>query len=63
MNVYELDKELEKAIENFADMVKTNYEEYSDKPATHGDICELSRQTVYALGDMKDAIIKYLESN
>lgn len=63
MTINELDKELAKAMENFADMVKTNYEEYSEKPATHGDICELSRQTFYALGDMKDAIIKYLESN
>ena len=63
MTINELDKELEKAIENFADMVKTNYEEYSEKPATHGDICELGRQTTYALFDMKAAIINYLKSN
>lgn len=63
MTINELDKELAKAIDNYADMVKAYYEEYSEKPATHGDICELSRQTFYAFGDMKDAIIKYLESN
>lgn len=63
MNINDLNRKLENAINSFAAMTKINYEEISNIPATHDDICELSDQLTYALTDMKNAIIDYLQSN
>lgn len=63
MTTNNLDRNLKKVIDDYADNIRSTFVELSDEPATHGDLCELGRQTFYTFQEMCDEIIKYLESN
>lgn len=63
MTTKDLNTNLHKVIDNYAEIVRSEFTELSDEPATHGDLCELGRQTFYTFQEMCDEIIKYLESN
>ena len=63
MTVNNLDDNLKKILFNYADVIRTNFTELSDEPATQGDLCELGKQTFYVFTEMCDEIIKYLDSN
>lgn len=62
MTIHELEKELDKAVIDFSDEIRSEYRDASKNPATEGDISELARQTFYALDSFKASIIKYLKS-
>lgn len=60
MTVRDLESKMDKAINDFAEIIKAQYEEGSNKPASEKDIIEVSRQCFYALHAMKDAVVEYL---
>lgn len=61
MTKAELEKAFSDALENFKADMKASFDEYSKEPATQGDVAELARHTYYALNDMRNALIKYLD--
>lgn len=63
MDKNELKGNLRKIIDDYADRIRSSFAELSDEPATHGDLCELGRQTFYTFDEMCVEIIKYLDTN
>ena len=61
MTKAELEKAFNDALENFKADMQASFDEYSKEPATQGDVAELARHTYYALNDMRNALIKYLD--
>ena len=56
-----LEATLDKARDDFSAEIRQMFEEGSNRPATEGDLAELAKQTFYAFGEMKNAIITYLK--
>lgn len=63
MNIRELEFKMDSAINEFAENIKSQYENGSAQPISQKDICEVSRQCFYALHAMKAAIVEYLSGN
>ncbi len=61
MDKSQLKDALDDALDVFQGMISSRYKENSEEPATHGDIVELSRQTIYLLSEFEDALLEYLE--
>lgn len=62
MSIKQLDEALNKVLVEFSENVRAIYPEDSKKPVTEGDICELGRNTFYALDAFRKEIIGYLKS-
>ena len=60
MTVSQLDTALTKALQDFSEEIRANYEEGSNEPVTENDINELARQTFYTLDEFRKEIVKYL---
>lgn len=63
MTINELEKKLDKALDDFSSEIRSEYDDYSKTPANSGDIATIARQTFYTLDEFKKEIIKYLKSN
>ena len=61
MSKKDLQHSLDNALKDFADEMRTNFNEQSQEPATKADIAEIARQTFYALSEFEKAILNYLE--
>lgn len=61
MTIDELNRVLEKAVNDFSDGIHPNYPEGSSKPVTEHDINELARQTFYAMDEFRKNVVKYLK--
>lgn len=63
MKISELEKNLDKVLNDFSSEIRSEYDDYSKTPANNGDIATVARQTFYTLNEFKKEIIKYLKSN
>lgn len=57
VNKARLEKELEQALDTFADETNLLFDTYDQTPATKGDLCELSKQVYYALNSFKKSLL------
>lgn len=58
----ELDKKLDKALQDFSSQMRSTYPEDDFSPATKSDICECSRQVFYLMDEFRNEISKYLKT-
>ncbi len=63
MDIKTLEEKLDKAINDFSDEIRSEYDDYDKTPANYGDIATVARQTFYTLNEFKKEIIEYLKSN
>lgn len=63
MTINDLEKNLQKVTDDYAETIRSHFKEMSNEPATHGDLCEFGRQTFYTFQEMYEEIINYLKSN
>ncbi len=63
MDINTLEKNLDKALDDFSHEISSEFDDYSKTPAVGGDIATVARQTFYTLNEFKKEIIKYLKSN
>jgi len=62
MTKSQLDKKLDKALQDFSNQMRTTYPEDDFSPATKSDISECSRQVFYLMDDFRKSISEYLKS-
>ncbi len=63
MTIDTLERRLDKALFDFSEDMRSQYDEESARPATHADISECARQAFYVMFEMKKSIIAYLKEN
>ena len=63
MTIEELDENLTKALADFSETMRAQYEEGDQTTATKSDVHNAAREMFYAMHEMKKHIIAYLKEN
>lgn len=63
MTIEELDENLTKALADFSETMRAQYEEGDQTAATKSDVHNVAREMFYAMHEMKKHIIAYLKEN
>lgn len=63
MTIEELDENLTKALADFSETMRAQYEGGDQTTATKSDVHNVAREMFYAMHEMKKHIIAYLKEN
>lgn len=63
MSIEELDEKLTKALADFSETMRAQYEEGDQTKATKSDVHNVAREAFYTMYEMKKQIISYLKEN
>ena len=61
-NISELEKSLNKSLQEFKENVDFNYETFNGQYCTKDDMLELAKQTFYVLDEFKAQMMHFLNS-